>query len=58
MVISWLKKSQNIRFWAYMDQLLIGYVGGDIVLPGNTFKSFPQLSMGYEGREFYSHKLA
>ena len=35
---------QNIRFWAYMEQLLNGYVGGDIVLPGNIFKSFSGIS--------------
>ena len=27
-----------------MDQLLNGYVGGDIVLPGNIFKSFSGIS--------------
>ena len=44
MVISWLKKSQNNSFWAYMDQLLMGYVGGDIVLPGNIFKRLSGIS--------------
>ena len=43
-----LKSRKSIRFLAYMDHLLMGYEGGDIVLPGNIFK---RLCAGLKSRK-------
>ena len=38
-----------------MDQLLNGYVGGDIVLPGNIFKSFSGISYQWAMKYIYKY---
>ena len=39
MVISWFKKSQNIRFWAYRNQLSMGYEVWEVLFPKTFSKS-------------------